>query len=69
MYSLGTLIQESERTTELTVKHVAYVSERTSALCLSATLLAVLINIAIITTLCSMCKVSRYRQQRYRKLQ
>lgn len=66
---LGSLIEGNEKTVELTVKRVAYMSARTSALCLSATVPAVLINITLIAMICSMCKGSRYSQQRYRKLQ
>lgn len=66
---LGTLIEENEKTAEKTVKHVMSMTARTSALCLSATVLAVLINVSILTMLCSMCQGSRYSQQRYRKLQ
>lgn len=67
--TLGSMVEANENTLELTVKRVAYISSRTSALCLCATVLALLINITLIMILCSMCKVSRYRQQRYRKLQ
>lgn len=66
---LGTLIEENEKGAERTVKRVMSMSTRTSALCLSATVLAVLINVSILTMLCSMCQGSRYSQQRYRKLQ
>lgn len=66
---LGSLIERNEKTVELTVKRLTYMLARTSALCLSATVLAVLINITVIAMLCSMCKGSRYSEQRYRKLQ
>ena len=63
---LATVLVQDERGTELRVQHVAYILARTSALCLSATVLALLINIALIVMLCAMC--STYRQQRFRKL-
>lgn len=66
---LGALIEENEKMTVETVKHVMSMSTRTSALCLVSTVLAVLISISILTMLCSMCQGSLYSQQRYRKLQ
>ena len=63
---LSTVLVQDGRAADMRVQDVARISARTSALCLSATVLAVLINIALIVTLCSMR--STYRQRRLRKL-
>lgn len=64
---LRSLIEDNEKTTELAIKRVLHMSTRTSALCLSAMLLVVLINITLIAMICS--NRSRCSEQRYRKLQ
>ncbi|KAJ7984109.1 hypothetical protein DPEC_G00363930 [Dallia pectoralis] len=51
---LGSLIQGNVKTEALAVKHAAYISARTSTLCLSATVLAVLINITTIVLFCGL---------------
>lgn len=67
--SLGEVIEHNNETWRFTVRQLAFVGARTYALCLSATLLALLIDIALLATLCCAREAPRRNTFHYRKIQ
>lgn len=65
---LDLVSEENRKAAEFRVKRLAYIAgSRTQALCLSSLVLTILINVALIATLRSLCNWGPYQQQQHRR--